>query len=211
MVKWLEEIEVAEAESQNHYHFMDNRVLPSHVDESLAKEEGIQAPLRGEALTSIEISLLCLCNFKQMSDKRMFSSFTSLSSFELVHSQETICTEFLHHIKHKIGATSSLKSERLAGTFYSRSFSASDAMVALKSQNDFYGAGWWFKPDFIINELNINSAITSPAHEEAVPYAEKTVIKGYAYAGIPLPQVADQIAKFNSMKSNPRYCLQDFT
>lgn len=41
MVKWLEEIEVAEAESDNHYHFMDNRVLPSHVDEALAKEEGM--------------------------------------------------------------------------------------------------------------------------------------------------------------------------
>lgn len=44
-------------------------------------------------------------------------------------------------------------------------------------------AGWWYKPDFIINELNINSAIISPAHDEAVPYAEKTMVKGYAYAG----------------------------
>jgi len=50
-----------------------------------------------------------------------------------------------------------------------------------------YCAGWWFKPDFIINELNINSAITTPAHDEAVPYAEKTVVKGYAYAGAPTP------------------------
>ena len=40
MVKWMEEIEVADSESDNHYHFMDNRVLPSHVDEALAKEEG---------------------------------------------------------------------------------------------------------------------------------------------------------------------------
>lgn len=40
MVKWLEEIEVAETESDNHYHYMDNRVLPSHVDEALAKDEG---------------------------------------------------------------------------------------------------------------------------------------------------------------------------
>ena len=44
MVKWLEEIEVAESESDNHYHFMDNRVLPSHVDEALAKEEGKSHP-----------------------------------------------------------------------------------------------------------------------------------------------------------------------
>ena len=40
MVKWLEEIEVTDKESQNHYHFHDNRVLPSHVDEALAKAEG---------------------------------------------------------------------------------------------------------------------------------------------------------------------------
>ena len=40
MVKWLEEIEVAETESDNHYHYNDNRVLPSHVDEALAKDEG---------------------------------------------------------------------------------------------------------------------------------------------------------------------------
>ncbi len=40
MVKWLSEITVTEQESQNFYHFMDNRVLPSHVDEALAKEEG---------------------------------------------------------------------------------------------------------------------------------------------------------------------------
>ena len=40
MVKWLSEVTVTEAESDNHYHFMDNRVLPPHVDEELAKKEG---------------------------------------------------------------------------------------------------------------------------------------------------------------------------
>lgn len=40
MVKWMEEIEVTTQESQNHYHFHDNRVLPSHVEEAQAKEEG---------------------------------------------------------------------------------------------------------------------------------------------------------------------------
>ena len=45
--------------------------------------------------------------------------------------------------------------------------------------------GWWFKPDFIINELNINSAVTSPAHDEVVPLGSRTsyTIVGYAYAG----------------------------
>ncbi len=47
-------------------------------------------------------------------------------------------------------------------------------------------AGWWFKPDFIINELNINSAITSPAHDEIVPLGTRTsyTIVGYAYTGV---------------------------
>ncbi|KAI7840579.1 hypothetical protein COHA_005732 [Chlorella ohadii] len=40
MIKWLEEITVTEIESQNYYHFHDNRVLPSHVDEALANKEG---------------------------------------------------------------------------------------------------------------------------------------------------------------------------
>ena len=41
MVKWLEEITVTESESDNFYHFHDNRVLPSHVTEQLAKSEGV--------------------------------------------------------------------------------------------------------------------------------------------------------------------------
>lgn len=40
MVKWLKRIVVTTKESENHYHFKDNRVLPSHVDPELANEEG---------------------------------------------------------------------------------------------------------------------------------------------------------------------------
>lgn len=40
MVKWLAEITVTQQESNNFYHFHDNRVLPAHVDEELAKKEG---------------------------------------------------------------------------------------------------------------------------------------------------------------------------
>ena len=40
MIKWLEEITVTAGESDNFYHFHDNRVMPSHVDEELAKAEG---------------------------------------------------------------------------------------------------------------------------------------------------------------------------
>ncbi|KAI8608936.1 hypothetical protein BC830DRAFT_1153221 [Chytriomyces sp. MP71] len=51
---------------------------------------------------------------------------------------------------------------------------------------------WWYKPEYIINELNINSAISSPAHNEVLqvdsnpesltsgtPYK----LRGYAYTG----------------------------
>ncbi|GMH44148.1 hypothetical protein BSKO_12082 [Bryopsis sp. KO-2023] len=40
MIKWLSEITVTTLESQNFYHFHNNRALPSHVDEKLAKLEG---------------------------------------------------------------------------------------------------------------------------------------------------------------------------
>ena len=40
MVKWLAKIEVTGEESQNYYHFHDNRVLPPWVDEDAARDEG---------------------------------------------------------------------------------------------------------------------------------------------------------------------------
>ncbi|KAJ3124881.1 hypothetical protein HK098_000819 [Nowakowskiella sp. JEL0407] len=49
--------------------------------------------------------------------------------------------------------------------------------------------GWWYRPEFIINELNINSATSSPAHDEKlivpVSGSEKTsyTFKGYCYTG----------------------------
>lgn len=41
MVKWLKRIVVTTKESENYYHYNDNRVLPSHVDAELANSEGI--------------------------------------------------------------------------------------------------------------------------------------------------------------------------
>ena len=40
MVKWLEEITVTPGESDNFYHFHDNRVLPPGIDQERAKAEG---------------------------------------------------------------------------------------------------------------------------------------------------------------------------
>ncbi|XP_027333893.1 nitrate reductase [NADH] 2 isoform X2 [Abrus precatorius] len=87
MVKWLKRIVVTPVECNNHYHFKDNRVLPSHVYAELANEEA-----------------------------------------------------------------------------------------------------WWYKPEYIINELNINSVITTPGHEEILPINSWTtqrpyVLRGYAYSG----------------------------
>ena len=53
-------------------------------------------------------------------------------------------------------------------------------------------AGWWTKPDFVINELNVQSVITAPAHDELVPMqaASNYTVKGFAYSGHhPLNQV----------------------
>ncbi|WCJ44582.1 Nitrate reductase [NADH] [Euphorbia peplus] len=87
MVKWLKRIIVTTKESDNYYHYKDNRVLPSHVDAELANAEA-----------------------------------------------------------------------------------------------------WWYKPQHIINELNINSVITTPSHEEVLPINSWTTqrpytLKGYAYSG----------------------------
>ncbi|CAL5056014.1 unnamed protein product [Urochloa decumbens] len=47
---------------------------------------------------------------------------------------------------------------------------------------------WWYKPEYMINELNINSVITTPGHDEVLPINALTTqrpytIKGYAYSG----------------------------
>ena len=48
-------------------------------------------------------------------------------------------------------------------------------------------ADWWANPDFVINELNVQSIITSPAHDEVVPLAASSsttyAVKGFAYSG----------------------------
>ncbi|KAL3641326.1 Nitrate reductase [NADH] 1 [Castilleja foliolosa] len=87
MVKWLKRIIVTTQESDNYYHFNDNRVMPSYVDAELANAEA-----------------------------------------------------------------------------------------------------WWYKPEYIINELNINSVITTPCHEEILPINAWTTqrpytLRGYSYSG----------------------------
>jgi len=52
----------------------------------------------------------------------------------------------------------------------------------------FVCAEWCFRPDYIINELNINSVITTPAQGDILLINSLTVqtpytIRGYAYSG----------------------------
>jgi hypothetical protein len=66
MVKWLEEITVTEAESDNFYHFHDNRVLPSHVTEVLAKKEGVQRSVTPMAASSLGHSCPLFLSFEHI-------------------------------------------------------------------------------------------------------------------------------------------------
>ncbi|KAJ4804639.1 Nitrate reductase [Rhynchospora pubera] len=51
-VKWVKRIVVSTKESDNNYHYRDNRLLPSHVDSELATAEG-----GGRKVTRVEITL----------------------------------------------------------------------------------------------------------------------------------------------------------
>ena len=44
---------------------------------------------------------------------------------------------------------------------------------------------WWYKPEYIFNELNINSALTQPNHNEtlSIVSTESYEVAGYAYTG----------------------------
>ncbi|KAA8499343.1 Nitrate reductase NADH 1 [Porphyridium purpureum] len=46
--------------------------------------------------------------------------------------------------------------------------------------------GWWTRPEYLFNELNINSAIGSPNHDERLDLSagsKKYTMRGYAYSG----------------------------
>jgi len=50
---------------------------------------------------------------------------------------------------------------------------------------------WWYDPSYLITELNVNSAITKPSHDEVLHFDPesandgdtKYTVRGYAYAG----------------------------
>ena len=58
MIKWLTEISVTTEESSNHFHYMDNRVLPEFVDAERATAEGWlnknKDPLNGDLMVLMQ-------------------------------------------------------------------------------------------------------------------------------------------------------------
>lgn len=47
---------------------------------------------------------------------------------------------------------------------------------------------WWYIPNYIIYDLNVNSAIAAPAHDEVIPFSSfssdsEYTLRGYAYSG----------------------------
>ena len=40
MVKWMTKITITDKESDNYYHFFDNRILPPQVDKEIADKDG---------------------------------------------------------------------------------------------------------------------------------------------------------------------------
>ena len=59
MIKWLEEITVTRGESQSHYHFHDNRVLPVGVTPEQVCHVQQQQQQRNDEATFMRRSLLC--------------------------------------------------------------------------------------------------------------------------------------------------------
>lgn len=46
-------------------------------------------------------------------------------------------------------------------------------------------ADWWSKSDFVLNELNVQSVVTAPAHDEMIALTAQGsyTVKGFAYSG----------------------------
>ena len=65
--------------------------------------------------------------------------------------------------------------------------------------------GWWFRADTIINELNVNAGVLSPAHGEGLPLAvcsdphAHVDVYGYAYAGGGIPVAKVQVSHAKSV------------
>lgn len=49
--------------------------------------------------------------------------------------------------------------------------------------------GWWYKPPYIINELNINSAVVYPRHGEVVSFDSHSIARLSLQAELVSPKI----------------------
>ena len=134
MVKWMTKITITEKESDNYYHFFDNRILPPQVRRlhHLCPHAVLPMYVRSSARHWVG----------GQSERALVSSHR-----RMVFDPTDVCLQV-------------------------------DKEIADKD-------GWWYKPEYLFNELNINSAIASPAHGEVVKFLGKKsyTMRGWAYSG----------------------------
>lgn len=183
----LEEITVTEVESQNYYHFHDNRVLPSHVDEALANSEGGRAQgcvcVYGctglQACVGVGAGVLEVCARTVCAGVVLVLLAGALQPQQWAGRPGGLqaCAGKWRRCVEALPAQCITASSARALRFFLLAQSQPLPTAPL-------AAGWWYKPDFIINDLNVQSAIGYPAHEEVVPLAAGTyAVRGYAYCG----------------------------
>ncbi len=65
-------------------------------------------------------------------------------------------------------------------------------------------ADWWSKSDFVLNELNVQSVVTAPAHDEMIPLSASGTytVKGFAYSGACYPLHANSITDTVTLQCN---------
>ena len=102
---------------------------------------------------------------------------------------------------------------RIEHALHAGLLSVHDAKACAEGQG--MPAGWWYKPDFIINDININSAVTSPAHDEVITLAEgnsHVSIAGYAYSGAYLCRIVTEhtTTSFHNLPIVPQCMLGAF-
>ena len=114
-----QKVTVTRVESDNYYHYYDNRVLPTQVTDAKIAEEG-GAP-------------------------RCFV--------------QPACLQFNGICRPIASALDSICRSRISSRLRLPALVTSVLLLPMR-------AGYWHNPDWIINELNLNSTITSPTHEE---------------------------------------------
>jgi len=202
VVAWwssLEEITVTGMRSDSFYHYHDNRVMPPHVDEELAREEGEGALVSGDCCDhaaqqlqpSVDVPPAC-CSYAHIAvvaAQELVRQYV-LNWWLCYHHgcllpaaaaaafcQRAAAPTASHHVQSLLMAQQWTPP---AASFHSPARAPASAPLLLP--------GWWLRTlTSIIDELNINSAVGPPlAPDEVLPTATNTMypMTGYAYTGM---------------------------